>query len=47
MVDALTGVRMGRKRWTRAWLGVCVKEVLLIHREMEMMMGLPLGWLVA
>ena len=31
----------------RAWLGVCVKEVLLITREIEMMMGWPLGWLVA
>ena len=47
VVDALAGVRMGRKRWKRAWLGVCVKEVLLIPREIERMMGWPLGWLVA
>ena len=47
VVDALTNVRMGRKRWTRAWLGVCVNEVLLITREIERMMGWPLGWLVA
>ena len=38
---------MGRKRRMRAWLGVCVKEVLLITREIERMMGWPLGWLVA
>ena len=30
VVDALTGVRMGRTGWTRAWLGVRVKGVLLI-----------------
>ena len=43
VVDALAGVRMGRKRWMRAWVGVCVKEVLLIYRQIDMMFGWPLG----
>ena len=47
VVDALTGVRMGRKRWTRAWLGGCVKGVLLIPRDIERTMGGPWGGLVA
>ena len=43
VVDALTGVRMGRKRCMRAWLGVCVKEVLLIYGQIDRMIGWPLG----
>ena len=42
-VDALTGVGMGRKRCMRVWLGVCVNEVLLIYRQINRMIGWPLG----
>ena len=29
------------------WLGVCVKEVLLIYRQIDRMIGWRLGWVVA
>ena len=41
VIDALTCVR------TRAWLGVRVKDVLLLYRQIGRLMGWPLAWLLA